>query len=83
VFVSSEGQRAPVLRVALPDDVRTAMRAPEPSTPPPAGGVDEDEPAIDVFARAAAERPVLPWAVGLLVFLCLIWVAARASRPPR
>ena len=80
VFASSEGQEAPVLRIALPADVRRAMAQPSPSPSPEA---EPDEPAIDVFAQAAAERPVLPWAAGLLVFLGIIWVAARASRPPR
>lgn len=81
VFVSSEGREAPVLRIDLPGDVLKEMEAPEPSAPP-SPEPEPDEP-VDVFAQAAADRPVLPWAAGLLVFLALIWVAARASRPPR
>lgn len=83
VYLSSEGRRAPVLRVALPDDVRTAMLEPGPSAPPSPGAPDSDEPIIDVFAQAAADRPVLPWVAGMLVFLGCIAVAVRASRPPR
>lgn len=83
VFASSEGQRAPVLRIRLPAEVSAAMLAPEPSAPAASGRPEPDRTELDVFDRAASERPVLPWAVGLVVFLGLIWVAARASRPPR
>lgn len=83
VYVSSEGRRAPVLRVDLPGDVRRGMEAPRPSEAATADASGEDGSGTDVFAQAAAERPVLPWVAGLLVLLALVWVAARASRPPR
>ena len=81
VFASSEGQRAPVLRVHLPDDVRAAMEEPSASASPTA--TPSEEPAGDVFARAAEDRPILPWVTGLGIFLVAIFIAARASRPPR
>ncbi len=83
VFLSSEGQRAPVLAVALPTDVRLSMQpapaasaAPDPSPAP-------DEPAGNVFEQAAADRPVLPFVMGFAIFLLAIFIGVRASRPPR
>ncbi len=85
VFVSSEGQRAPVLRVALPADVRRAMDpAQSPSAAPtPTPTATPDEPVSDVFADAANDRPVLPFVMGFVIFLLAIFIGVRASRPPR
>ena len=80
IYVGSEGQRAPVLKVALPPDVRAAMEAPSPAPSPRAV---PDEPPSNVFADAAEDRPVLPFVMGFLIFLLAIFIGARASRPPR
>lgn len=80
VYVSSEGQRAPVLEVSLPADVRTGMEAPSSAPSPRAAPA---EPPSNVFEEAAEDRPVLPFVAGLLIFLLAIFIGARASRPPR
>ncbi|WP_426242415.1 hypothetical protein [Nocardioides sp. LHG3406-4] len=79
VFVSSEGQRAPVLKVTLPDDVRRAMAAPAAS--PSASPSDASE--ADATAPAAEGRPVLPWVTGFVLFGLVVFAGVRASRRPR
>jgi hypothetical protein len=89
VFVSSEGQREPVLRVPLPQEVRRALDPPAPapdasatpSQPPrPTATVDPQAPSFD-----PADRPAWPWfltgwvAVGGLVLLAR-WLGKRRPR---
>jgi hypothetical protein len=89
VFVSSEGQREPVLRVTLPAQVRRALDPPAPSPaasatpsqpPRPTVTVDSQDPSFD-----PADRPAWPWfltgwvAVGGLVLLAR-WFGRRRPR---
>ncbi len=91
VLVSSEGQRAPVLRVPLPKDVRSAIAAsstpdPEPSATSPSASPSTADPdggttAVDDLAEAAADRGVWWWVVGALISLGVVAVLLRALRP--
>ncbi len=59
VFVSSEGEGAPVLRVPLPDDVREAMTpdpAPEPEPEPEAGSATADSQTVAPDAAQGRDR---------------------------
>ena len=88
VYVSSEGQHAPVLRVALPDDVRRALT--QAATPPPAGtsappasrgpGTISRE-GEELPESASDERPVWPWFLTGLLGLGVVVVLGRALRP--
>jgi hypothetical protein len=93
VYVSTEGQFASVLRVALPDDLREAT-APGPSTAPPAPTAEPTtEPAREPGTRSregrelpetsATERPFWPWFLtgwlGLGVIVALV-LALRRGR---
>ena len=76
VFLSSEGQQAPVLRLDLPRRIERAVAAPEPSPDPAPDPTSEDvEPDPD------PERPLWPWLLGGVVGAVLIVVLLRALRP--
>lgn len=82
VLLTTEGPSTPVLRVALPDDVRAAMET-TPDDPtvgdPDAPGADAD-PAVDPVGDALVW---LPWVVGGLggvVLLALVVTLVRGSR---
>ncbi|HEY1134896.1 MAG TPA: hypothetical protein VGE77_09985 [Nocardioides sp.] len=82
VLITTEGLNTPILRVALPDDVRTAMEpAPEEAEPGSDSGSGADaDPRVD---PAGDELAWLPWAVGGLggaVLLVLAAVLVRGAR---
>lgn len=93
VYLSSEGQRAPVLKVPLPADIRSAIApaaAPAPTstatptaTPAPTAvtGPDGGTTAVDDLAAAAADRSVWWWVVSALVALGVVGVLVRSLRP--
>lgn len=77
VFLSSEGVRAPVLRVALPAGIASQMEAPAPSpsvTPDP-------EPIADPSVVEDVDRDPWQWALGGLLGLVALGVLLRALRP--
>jgi hypothetical protein len=84
VLLSSEGQRAPVLRLELPRRIERALAPPEPPAEPPAEPEDdqttvpEAEPAAD---EPDPERPLWPWMVGAAFGAAMIVVLLRALRP--
>ncbi|WP_137294342.1 hypothetical protein [Nocardioides dongxiaopingii] len=96
VFVSSEGMRSDVLRVALPRGVARAV-APDPTsspttpttpttppTPPasaPAAEGDGAREASEVTEDAAGERSAWPWALGGVVGLVAVVALVRSLRP--
>jgi hypothetical protein len=78
VFLSSEGQQAPVLRLDLPRRIERAVAPPEPSPPadePSSTGDGEPEPGAD------PDRPVWPWLLGWAFGVGVIVVLLRALRP--
>jgi hypothetical protein len=78
VFLSSEGQRAPVLRLDLPHRIERAV-ALEPSPPTPDGSAgDAGEPGT---TEPDPERPVWPWLLGGAFGAAMIVVLLRALRP--
>ncbi|WP_151083490.1 hypothetical protein [Nocardioides cynanchi] len=78
VYVSSEGARAPVLRVSLPHDVRRAVAPAGPSPSPSPGSSATSTPGSE---SSDATRSAWPWAVGGLVTLGALLVLVRALRP--
>lgn len=80
VFVSSEGRRAPVLRIALPESVRSVVEAPaaapSASPSPPAGSREGRE----LPETTDTDRPALPWFVGGWLGLGAIVVLMFALR---
>jgi hypothetical protein len=89
VYVSSEGRRAPVLEVTLPERVRTAVTG---DSPGPTEGteapVDAPTPAppasredVELPQSADLDRPAWPWFVtgwlGLGVIVVLVWSLRR------
>lgn len=79
VFLSSEGVRAPVLRVELPAAVRRAMA---PDAPTPTAAPDEGEGlGVDLTEVSEADRPAWPWFLGGFVALGVLLVLVRALRP--
>jgi hypothetical protein len=89
IYVSSEGVRAPVLRIALPPAVRKAMQ-PEPTptttatpaqpsqSPTPAPGSRE---GTELPEEQPADRSPWGWALGGILGLGIVIVLARALRP--
>ncbi len=70
VFLSSEGERADVLRVVLP------LGEPSPSpTVDPAGGSSARAPI------QAEERSWWPWGIGAVAFAVMVGVLVRSMRP--
>jgi hypothetical protein len=82
VYVSSEGQRQPVLRVPLPADVRRALAGPAPSGSPSASpGSALDGLASDDVVES---RPAWPWFLtGWLALALLVALAWGFGRRPR
>lgn len=85
IYVSSEGLHSPVLRVALPDDVRRALTpaatpAPGASSPSASGGTlsraGQEQPEA-----TSDERPLWPWLGGGVLLLGVLVVLRRALRP--
>ncbi len=81
LYLSTEGERTDVLRIALPASVREAMSssgAPPAATAPAADTLPVDQrPGEGLTTR----RAVWPWALGGLVGLLMIVVLLRALRP--
>ena len=79
VLLSSEGQRAPVLRLKLPNRIVDALQPPRDSPLPPGsdGAVQTDEPA----PAPDPERSLWPWLLGGAFGLAMIGVLLRALRP--
>lgn len=76
VFLSSEGQRAPVLRLDLPRRIERAIAPPEPAAEP-----DSTSPAGEPAPEPDLERDAWPWLVGGAFGLVVIVVLLRALRP--
>lgn len=79
VYLSSEGQRAPVLRLDLPRRIERALQPPEPGPTAEPGPATEGEP--DPEPDPEPERPVWPWLLGGVVGAVVIVVLLRALRP--
>jgi hypothetical protein len=82
VYLSSEGPRAPVLRFALPDDVRRAM-SPASASPSPSATPSSTAPAPDVPPTVEPDTtstPVWPWALGGIVIVGAIVALVRSLR---
>jgi len=90
VYVSSEGRRAPVLEVDLPDSLRAMVSAVPESTPSPTTSpVPESGPTdvpgsredVELPQGADTERPVWPWFLtgwlGLGVIVVLLFALRR------
>jgi hypothetical protein len=83
VYLSSEGQRAPVLRLDLPNRITRALAPPEPdpSAEPDAAEPDAAEPGGEPAPEPDPDRPVWPWLVGGAFGAAVIVVLLRALRP--
>lgn len=79
VFISSEGQQAPVLRIDLPRRIERAIAPPEtePASPAPDAVSQGGEPVTD----PGPERDVWPWLLGGGVGLLVVLFLLRALRP--
>lgn len=89
VYLSSEGQQAPVLEVTLPAEIRSALSP----TPPPAATSSPSTPSTATSARpdggttavddlaAAADRNVWWWVVGAAILVGVVLVLLRSLRP--
>ncbi len=87
VYLSSEGQQAPVLKVALPPEIQEVL-SPTPSptsspstSTPPAVEPDGGATAVDDLAAAAADRSVWWWVVSAIISVGVVVVLLRALRP--
>ena len=79
VFLSSEGQQAPVLRIDLPPRIERAIAPPEttPTSPAPDTVSRGGEPAPE----PGPERDIWPWLLGGVVGLLVVVFLLRALRP--
>ncbi|WP_310529204.1 hypothetical protein, partial [Nocardioides sp.] len=87
VYLGSEGQQAPVLRVPLPPEIQAVLSptpTPSPSSvpttsaaPEPLGGAT----SVDDLAAAAADRSVWWWVVSSLIFTGVVAVLLRSLKP--
>ena len=78
VFLSSEGQRAPVLRLKVPNRIAEVLQPPRDSLPPGTDGAvqtGESVPELD------PDRPLWPWLLGGGGGAVVIVVLLRALRP--
>lgn len=88
VYLSSEGQQAPVLKVPVPPEIRSvlaptppATASPTTTTSTPAPEPDGGATAVDSLADAAADRSVWWWVVSGLLSIGVVAVLLRALRP--
>lgn len=84
VLLSSEGQEAEVLRVELPDDVRSELAggSATPSDEVTADGQPDGQPGGQETAPVEAEeRSWWPWALGGVAGIAIIAVLLRSLRP--
>jgi hypothetical protein len=79
IFVSSEGQQAPVLRLDLPRRIERAMAPPEAEASSPAP--DTVSPGGEPAPTPGPERDVWPWLLGGGVGLLIVVFLLRALRP--
>ncbi|HWM72926.1 MAG TPA: hypothetical protein VNQ53_04250 [Nocardioides sp.] len=79
VYLSSEGQRAPVLRIDLPPRIERAVAPPE--TEPTSPANDAATPGGDQAPAPEVERDVWPWLLGGGVGLLVIVLLLRSLRP--
>jgi hypothetical protein len=86
LYLTSEGVRSALLRLPVPDEVRTAMAGP---TASPTAGPGEASPpngesgAPDAGAPAAptGRRDAWPWLLGGVVMILVVITLLRALRP--
>jgi hypothetical protein len=89
VYASSEGLRAPVLRIALPAAVRRAMTPATPTSSPSASPTPTPSVTPVPGSREGKELPEDPpgersgwgWALGGILGIGIVLVLARALRP--
>ena len=84
VYASSEGVRSPVLRIAVPDDIRAAIAAPAEDPSPSAGHADDqrsEAPGVGLPDASEPQRSAWPWLAGFLFFFIGLVVLVRALRP--
>ena len=84
VYASSEGVRSPLLRIALPEEIRQAMAPAEPTatpTPTPSESPQPEGPDPSVATEEDTERDPVPWLIGGGVALAGLLVLLRALRP--
>ncbi|GAB3761295.1 sugar lactone lactonase YvrE [Nocardioides ginsengisegetis] len=78
LFVSSEGQHEPVLRVSLPAEVRDALTPPSAATPPPSPSPGVPDRSIGIQVD---DRPVWPWLLTGGIGVAALVVLLRSLRP--
>jgi hypothetical protein len=85
IYASSEGIRAPVLRIVLPQKVRAAMTPPSPPASPTASASPTAGPGKRVGTElpevTPGDRPAWGWALGGVLGLGIVLVLVRAIRP--
>jgi len=89
VYLSSEGQQAPVLRVPLPPEIREALvPTPTPTSrqtsapatspdPQPEGGAT----SVEQITAEALDRDTWPWILSILVLVGVLIVLVRSLKP--
>ena len=89
VHVSSEGQRAPVLRVPVPDRIRQVLSpVPSPSAsgqvssaPSATAEPESDATTVDNVTTEARDRDAWPWVAGAVGLLLGLVVLVRSLKP--
>ncbi len=83
IYLSSEGAKAPLLEVTLPDEIADAMAGePQPTQEPEETPPAENPPATDDASDADEfERDAWPWVAGGLLGLAAVVVLVRSLRP--
>ena len=91
VYLSSEGQQAPVLRVPLPREIREVLSStpsaePSPSSGPSPSASPSVEPtggatSVEDITVEALDRDAWPWVVSALIFIGVLIVLVRSLRP--
>ncbi|MCW2833555.1 MAG: hypothetical protein JWN68_1508 [Nocardioides sp.] len=80
VLVSSEGQQAPVLRVALPEAI-PAVLSPTPTPTVSAPDPAASSPSVENLTTEVRDRDAWPWMVGAVALLGGLVVLVRSLRP--
>jgi len=89
VYVSSEGRRAPVLRVPLPPGIREAL-APTPTSTPSQSSAPATSPgpqseggatSVEEITAEVRDRDAWPWILSSLVLVGVLIVLVRSLRP--